>query len=366
MSIMSNFIRTAALAALLALFASACCHLERENGECHEKGVKPGKRMVIKLPEYCNTPDGMCLLPDGGIVLSVPNVNDQTQPGGILKISKENKIEWFCRLPVDPSSGKVFPMGIVQGPSGDIYIADNQQFVDSNNKSRILRVRMQNGQPVSAAVMVSGLVIANGLAISNGYLYVTDSQMIPGSKPLVSGVFRFRLDEEGVEMKRPLDLDSHLAATMTTLNEKVLVGADGIEFDPDGNMYIGNFGDGVICKYEMGPNGKAKSRMVFCQSPKMKSSDGMHYRPASKELIVADYMNNAAHALAMDGSIRTLAINDDAKSLKDMTGPAETLPRGDDIIVSNMGMPFGPSKCTKFVRPARLIIFRYEKQKSEK
>ena len=32
--------------------------------------------LVTLPPDVCNTPDGMCLLPDGSFILSVPNFND--------------------------------------------------------------------------------------------------------------------------------------------------------------------------------------------------------------------------------------------------------------------------------------------------
>lgn len=32
--------------------------------------------LLLELPDNCNTPDALCLLPDGNVILSVPNVND--------------------------------------------------------------------------------------------------------------------------------------------------------------------------------------------------------------------------------------------------------------------------------------------------
>ena len=38
--------------------------------------------LLVDLPtDLCNTPDAMCLLPDGNVILSMPNLNDRKQHG---------------------------------------------------------------------------------------------------------------------------------------------------------------------------------------------------------------------------------------------------------------------------------------------
>ena len=47
--------------------------------------VDPPQRteLLVELPAGCNTPDGMALLPDGSILLSMPNFND-LEAGALL------------------------------------------------------------------------------------------------------------------------------------------------------------------------------------------------------------------------------------------------------------------------------------------
>jgi sugar lactone lactonase YvrE len=201
--------------------------------------------------------------------------------------------------------------------------------------------------------VATGFVISNAVAVRDGYLYVTDSALVPDSKPLTSGVLRFNLGEENVVLKRPLLEDPHLVATLTTASEKVKLGADGMTFDAAGNMYIGNFGDGLVHKFTFGPDGKATGS-VFARSEKMKSADGLFYHAGTKQVIVADFMANAIHAVGPDGAVRTLASNPDGGPKGSLDSPCEAVVRGDEIIISNMDMPFGDSANKKFDRPAVL------------
>jgi sugar lactone lactonase YvrE len=323
--------------------------------------VPPEKpRLLVTLPDSCNTPDGMCLLPSGDIILSVPNVNDQSQPALLVKVTPGDRAEAFYTMPPGPKTGKAYPMGICVAPDGDLYVADNQWFAGPSNESRVLRIPVKDGKPGEAVVVATGFVIANGLAIRDGFLYVTDSSLLPDSKPLTSGVLRFKLGEEGVALHRPLDGDPHLVATLTTANEKISIGADGIAFDAAGSMYVGNFGDGVVHKFTPGPEGKMVPAAVF-RSEAMRSADGLFYDKGTGLLLVADFIGNAIHAVSPDGYVRTLAANGDGCPKGSLDSPCETVVRNGQIIISNMDMPFGDSFNTKFERPAVLSALPLKK-----
>ena len=60
---------------------------------------------AILLPDYCNTPDAMAVLPDGNIILSVPNFTDPTSPGVLMKIAPDDAVSLFCKLPAHPQTG---------------------------------------------------------------------------------------------------------------------------------------------------------------------------------------------------------------------------------------------------------------------
>ena len=98
--------------------------------------------LLVELPEYCNTPDGMCLLPDQSIILSVPNYNIDTDPPVLMKITPDNRAELFYTLPVHEETGRIGPMGIACGPDGNLYLADNQYFWAPEQRSRLLKITL--------------------------------------------------------------------------------------------------------------------------------------------------------------------------------------------------------------------------------
>ncbi len=176
------------LVVLCGLVTTGC------NDEAPKSAGGLGKaRLLVELPDYCNTPDGMALLPDGGFVLSVPNYNDPNAGAFIMKVSADNKVSKFFDPPPHPRTGTTAPMGICLAPSGDLYYADNQFGPDTPQTSRVMRIIVKSGKAQEAVTVVSGLNVANAVAIKGNYLYVSDTVMVPDSKPLISGIFRFKI-----------------------------------------------------------------------------------------------------------------------------------------------------------------------------
>jgi sugar lactone lactonase YvrE len=313
-------------------------------------------RLLAVLPDYCNTPDGMTLLPDGNLILSVPNFTDMTSPGVLMKVSPKNEVSLFYRLPAHPDSGKVFPMGVCAAPGGDLFVADCQVLVDANHKSRLLRVVVKNGRPVETRVVASGLVCANGVTIRDGYVYLTDSVIDGSVEPILSGVYRFRLDEENVAIQPGKD-DPHVLAITKTKNPVLKVGADGIAFDSHGNLYIGNCGDATVDRIELDAHGKVKSYSVFAKADFLKSVDGLYCDQRTDTIYVADILANAIQTVSPDGSVRTLAQNADTDGSDGrMDAPCEAIVRGDEVIVSNFDRVFPGTVNTKPDKPYTLSV----------
>jgi sugar lactone lactonase YvrE len=345
-----------------------------EKKERKKDGPKKPRRqaeLLIELPEYCNTPDGMCVLPDGNVLLSVPNINDQTAPALIMKITPDDKLEKFYDPPKHPDTGKAYPFGICVDPdSGDVYYADLQWFAEMkpNWKSRVIRIPMKDGKPGEAEVVVDGLIVANAVVVRDGCLYVSDTTMVPDSKPLITGVYKIKLSEKRpVQLTKPLEDDPHCIATILTHNEKVPFGADGLCFDCDGNLYIGNFADGTVHKVEFDENGEPtteKPAPIWAQAKFMKSADGLFYDKKKKEIYVADSLANAIQIVTLDGKVRTLAQEPtfDGKDGR-MDQPCEAVLRGRDVIISNFDMPVEGGVNTEFEVPNCISIIRRGKNK---
>jgi DNA-binding beta-propeller fold protein YncE len=323
--------------------------------------------LLVALPDYCNTPDGMALLPDNSIILSVPNFNDKASPPVLMKITPDNKAELFYKLPPadETPTGRIGPMGITCAPSGDLYLADMQYMVDKNQKSRLWKIVVKDGKPEKIVLVAKGFNVANGVTIRGDSIYITESVLEEGSKPLVSAVMRFKLTDENVTLKTPLKDDPHVVTTFKSFKEQWLFGADGIAFDSKGNLFVGLFGDGVMHKVEFDAQGAVKANTVFAKAPFLVNCDGMSLDPKTDKLYVADSAQNAIQVISPDGSVKTLWENADAvgkdgklKGLLDQ--PCEALLRGNTIVVSNMDWPFPGFKNTKWDMPATLSVIKLE------
>lgn len=310
-------------------------------------GTSHRPKLLAALPAYGNTPDGMCLdSKTGDIILASPNFNDPTYPGVLFKISPDDCVSLYFPMPLHPETGYGCPMGMSIGPDGHLYVADNQYFYDKDYKSRLMRVVREGGKPVRAEVVVEGFKLANAVAWNGDSVYVSDTFFDLPDKPGASGVFRISLEEmqgDVVRLKPGLD-DPHLIATFTTnVNNprEDPAGADGITFDSKGNLYCGNFGDGVISKITFDESGNVASNRVLIKDPKFSCCDGM-FCDVRKDLIYyADSEKNAIHVFTPEGKVWTLWQNgntDGSDGLLDQ--PCEVLVRGGKLYIACFDMPF--------------------------
>jgi sugar lactone lactonase YvrE len=284
----------------------------------------------------------MALLDDGSILVSMPNFNDLDAGSAIYRVTPDNKVEKFLDLGKHPETGNpVGPLGICVGPDGDLFLADYQ--MEGDRQSRVLRIAMQDGKPGEVTPVITGFHVSNAVIVRDGYLYVSETQIDTESKPATSGVFRFKLDdlENGpVALAEDETKDPHFLAIVECHNEELPLGADGLCFDKDGNLYIGNFADGTVHKFTFDDDGKVVSNIIFAQDECMKSADGLFMDTETGIILVADSKANAVQMVHPDGSVETLAQNGDTDGLDGgMDQPCEVLLRGRDVIVSNMDWP---------------------------
>ena len=249
-------------------------------------------------------------------------------------------------------------MGLCVSPSGDVYYADNQFAADTPETSRLMRIVVKDGVPQEAVTVVSGMNVANAVAIKGDYVYVSETILEPDSAPLISGIFRFKIGEEGIELASPLEDDPHLIATIKTYTD-IGYGADGICFDTDGNLYCGNFGDGTIHKITFDAQDNVTSNEVWVKDEKMKCADGLFFDAKDNRIIVADMIQNAIQLVYLDGRVETLAINGDTDGADGgIDQPCEAIRRGDEVIISNMDWPFEGIVNTEWDEPYTLSVVK--------
>ena len=303
-------------------------------------------------PEICVTPDSFVIAPWGDMLLSCPNYADPEMPRVIMSISPENKIRLWSIFPNNPNykistePGKLSslcgPMGMEFGPDGNLYVVDNVGWYgdplagDPDFQSgRILRILVKNNRPVGAEVVAYNLSHPNDIKIKDGWIYVSHSMLAKegeDGKTLVSAVYRFPLDAQNVRVSNTLDDPQTVVTTRTT---KLWYGIDGICFGNQGELYIGNFGDGTIEKVTFDADGKASQPEIFAQGPEMLTNDGMFFDKENGHIYVCDFSQNAILDVDPDGKVRILAKNPDCDGRDGLDQPAGVILRGKQLIISN-------------------------------
>ena len=301
-------------------------------------------RLLVQLPAVCPTPDGMAIDSDGNIIIACPNYADQSHPAVLMKIDKNNDARLYCRVPTHPETGVACPMGIEFGPDGDIFVCDNQGWVEANDKGRILRLRIRNGQVTKTTVVADGMAHPNGIRIHKGKIYVTQSMMPKvKSEKITSAVYRFDIDDENIKINNTLD-DKNLLIALQTQNLDCQYGLDGIVFDSKGNLYVGIFGDGALHKITLDSAGNVTSDSIFAKDDCMRTTDGICI-DEDDNIYVADFSENSVCKVTPDGNVTVLARSPDCDGSKGgLDQPGEPIVWGDKLVVTCFDKVTGPDK----------------------
>jgi outer membrane protein assembly factor BamB len=306
--------------------------------------VKP--KLFSNLGDSLSTPDGLAIDKNGKLYLSVPNGNDYEKFGSAIYTfdSKNKPVKWFDKLPIHPITNRVHPMGMEFGPDGNLYINDNQCFAGKLNQSRLIRIVIENNKPLRAEILVEGMNFANGLRWNKNKLYISES-ILPGEKQ--SGIYHFSLTELNQQLIQidTLERDSHILCSFQTKEEADpnSIGIDGICFDGNGNLYAGNFGDGVISKITFNSDETIKSQNVIIDNEAIKCCDGMYYDKQKNFIYLANYMNNCVHYLNLNtNTIHLLWENENNNGLNGfLDHPCEPILFQGKLIVVNFDSYIG-------------------------
>jgi hypothetical protein len=319
--------------------------------------------LLVTLPAGCNTPDGMCLLKDGNVILSMPNFNNMDEGARLMKITPDNKVEKFLELGKNPDTGDLIgPLGVCLAPNGDLFLADYQ--MNGKKQSRVLRIPMKDGKPGEPVPAIEGFHVSNAVICHGDYLYVSETQIDVESEPGTSGVLRFKLedlDKGVITLADDVTKDPHFLGIIEIHNQVVKFGADGLCLDKDGNLYCGNFADGTLHRFQFDDKGNVKSNEIFAKADFMKCCDGIFYNPKTDEVYTTDSITNAVHAVSMDAKVRTIARNGDTDGTDGgMDQPCEVLLRGNELIASNMDWPIPGCVNKEYDEPCTLSVIKIE------
>ena len=323
-----------------AFLVLSCCFCATAVAQERGQGATRMERPNVKPTLFANlgdenyTPDGMAVhTQTGALYLNVPNFGltddsnkkiNSAQGGYLYEVGKDGKLTKILEYPVLERTGQAGPMGIANGPDGNLYVCDNQYFHDKDYCSRILRVVCENGKPTGEVqVVIEGLKLANGMAWFGDKMFFTDSCFDIDSDEAAGilgsgGVFMFTLDDmkdPGTDGNAPIKIkagpdDSHCVAyqKVVKLGRGDNTGPDGICVDKDGNVWFGLFGNGFIFCLRPDANGEYKKENVEnvfdalnqpdvqrgpYQGLKLECCDGICYNEKLNRIFIDDSVNNA-------------------------------------------------------------------------
>ncbi len=314
-----------------------------------------GPPSTICLPDDTSTPDGMTVGRDGKIYLNLLNLHVPAV-AAVWTLDENDTLRKLIDLPVHPETDGVYPLGIAEGADGNLYVADNQTFGENTeHKSRLLRVVMKRGRAKRVECVATGFIAANAVEAFGKGIYVTETCLVNGAEPHVSGLYRFDLDELSAEepaQLKPDGADSRLVAKFTTTaaDWRKDVGANGMAISPDGRLFVCNFGEASILTAPLKEDGfLAEPLEVLVKGDGIGSTDGMKYVPAWDKLVVADFFSNAVHMVdAKTGQVKTLAQNPNSTGADGrLDKPSEPCVRGTTVYASNIDLPYDGNESDK-------------------
>ncbi|MDF7811732.1 hypothetical protein [Hymenobacter sp. YC55] len=303
-------------------------------------------KLLHTLDDAHNTPDGLALAPNGSLILSVPNLADNSKPAVLMEMTDSGLKPYLSNLPVEPTTKKAAPMDLAFGPDGNLYYAENQYENSKDFKSRLMRVRVTNGKPGAVETVVDNFALANAVVWKGDKIYVTDSQWDLPDNDKGSAVLAFTLAElnKGIVHLKPKTMDPHVLTTFTTqVNETgVDNGADGLDYDSKGNFYTGSFGDGTFYKMTMKPDGTLdKKEVLTLTGKKIPCIDGLIIDRKTDKAYLCNSRENSIEVVNLkDNSVTTLAQNGDTNGTNGLLDqPAEVLLKGNRLYISDFDKP---------------------------
>ncbi|MDA3925126.1 MAG: hypothetical protein PF904_10555 [Kiritimatiellae bacterium] len=327
----------------------------------------PGSRPKLfkQFGDVLNTPDGLAKDATGNIYLSAVNGVDGSYGGHIWRMQKSTgKWSVFSPCRRHPKTNAAYPMGLAFDPEGNLYYTDTQYFADPDYQSRIMRIVIKDGEPQRIEPVVEHIKLPNALRWHDGALYFTESffndpatyqsgiyripsNVLNADKPaqllekdsvscdpycigIIETVLRDRGTANGKPEIKPTDPSLHIYTA----------GCDGMDFDKDGNLYTGSFGDGrfwVLKPLKDGRYAKPKllSEVVTC-------CDGICYDSSRNRILLTASEQNAIYAWEIDKKDMKLiwanSDNNGATGLLDQ--PCEILMLNKDLaVIVNIDAP---------------------------
>lgn len=290
-------------------------------------------KLFTELPDYCPTPDAFDIAPDGSLTLSCPNYANRNMPGVLMHITNDGDASKLVAVPVLKDTGISRPMGIAYDEKGVLYVCDNQ-----GNKGRILKMTFEENSLINTEIIAYGFNSINGIRYYNGAVYVTQTQLPKLKKDkVVGGVYRFKTSTRNLKVNNDTS-DENLIYSSITQNPERQVGLDGLVFNKEGNLFVGNLGDATIYKLTLTPQGKVSKDEFYAKLPINSAPDGINI-DSKGNLYVAGFAQNQVFKIDTNKKVTVIAqYPDNNGTNRALDQPADVIVYGDKLIISNFDL----------------------------
>ncbi len=296
--------------------------------------------LLAELNDFCPSPESAVLTPWGDLLISCPNLSKPEYPALIIRVTPENKVYPWLICPVNPVTGMATPAGMSFGSDGNLYLVDSPAMRDGKSAGRIFRIAVNDKhRPVGCEVAAYDIPFPNQIKVHEGFLFVTGSVIEKNSDgKVLSGVYRFPIDTKGVKVT-PSVKDPYVFGVMTTQNPAVERGAVGLCFNSDGDLLVGNYGDGKIYKITFDMERIPADPVLLTSDSKMNSCGSMAI-DENDNIYAADTLQNAIAFITSSGNVSIVARNADNNTANGgLNQPSSVCFRDKELIIVNSNNP---------------------------
>lgn len=209
--------------------------------------------------------------------------------------------------------------GMALDTDGNLYIASGGEegLIYRINEEDLSSAAFDSSKVVTYA---SGVPGANGLAFDgSGNLYVSGGATGAIYKVSASG-----------------QVSTYASGIVPTREEQKIV-VNGIAFGTDGQLYVSNTSSGEVNRFAINSDGSLGQRQLVAQSPLLYGADGLNFGPDGA-IYVAANERNAIVRVGLDGQVRDIANNNNNGPLE---FPASLHFVGNTLYISNFDQPRG-------------------------
>jgi sugar lactone lactonase YvrE len=242
-------------------------------------------------------------------------------------------------LRIDPANPKPVVVGRLESrtvnervtpanPGGLVLTAQGDLLVVAAGFGEVMRLRaadLNPANPTRAQTFATGLTGANGIALdAKGQVYVSG-----GATGAV-----YRLSQDGTAFQTIAKIEP-FTRTLPNVTATQTIVANGLAFDAKGVLHVADTARGAVWTVAIGADGQAAAPKLLAQSPLLEGADGIAFDPQGQLWVSANELNALA-TVTPNGQVTTVARNGNAGPLE---FPASIVFVGNTAYVPNFDVP---------------------------